>query len=300
MIDLGELNGRVALSKLKRGQILVRPSVSGTCHLISLLLGIRACCKQIGITLLIEGTCHYMLESRQECIADIHMSSLRACCKTKESCLSVDCHALLSSWQELCSLMLLQVYTSQGSLWFDNKHQTWPLQHIQHLKSLLEDSSIVKVLHDAGAVAAVLLRWEGLAMRNVFDIHVTPSPSPATCHTAPCLQFCCTQFLPARSFSSLAYVQSMTCLVGFLLVVCFCVLFRGSTPSLHPDKFTVGVRFFMHCRLLRVSWTICKACSTATVVSSVAALKTWLPCMDWTSMLVKAQQVLLLLGNILP
>ncbi len=59
MVDLGELNGRVALSKLKRGQILVRPSTSGTSHLILLLLVIKACSKQIGILLLIERTCHY-------------------------------------------------------------------------------------------------------------------------------------------------------------------------------------------------------------------------------------------------
>ncbi len=60
MVDLGELNGRVASSELKRGQILVRPSTSGTSHLILLLLVIKAWCKQIRIMLLIEGTCHYM------------------------------------------------------------------------------------------------------------------------------------------------------------------------------------------------------------------------------------------------
>ncbi len=90
----------------------------------------------------------------------------------------------------LISLVLLQVYSSQGSLIFDNKHQTWTTQQIQQLKSLLEDSSIVKVLHDAGAAAAVLLHWEGLAICNVFDIQVTPPPSPVTYYTAPCVYFC--------------------------------------------------------------------------------------------------------------
>jgi len=59
MVNLGELNGRVALSELKRGQILVRPSTSGTRHVNLLLLVIKAWCKQIRIMLLIEGTCHY-------------------------------------------------------------------------------------------------------------------------------------------------------------------------------------------------------------------------------------------------
>jgi len=59
MVNLGELNGRVALSELKRGQILVRPSTSGTRHVVLLLLVIKAWCKQIRIMLLIEGTCHY-------------------------------------------------------------------------------------------------------------------------------------------------------------------------------------------------------------------------------------------------
>lgn len=60
MVDLSELNGRVAFSNLKHGQILVTPSISGTSHLTLLLLVIKACCKQIGIMLLIERTCHYM------------------------------------------------------------------------------------------------------------------------------------------------------------------------------------------------------------------------------------------------
>ncbi len=68
---------------------------------------------------------------------------------------------------------------------FDIKDQTWTAQHMQQLKSLLEDTSVVKVLYDAGAAAAVLFHWEGLAIRNVFDIQVTPSPSPVTCYTAP-------------------------------------------------------------------------------------------------------------------
>ncbi len=59
MVDLGELDGRAGLSKLKRGQILVRPSTSGTRHVVLLLLVIKAWCKQIRIMLLIEGTCHY-------------------------------------------------------------------------------------------------------------------------------------------------------------------------------------------------------------------------------------------------
>ena len=33
MVDLSELNGRVAFSNLKHGQILVTPSISGTSHL---------------------------------------------------------------------------------------------------------------------------------------------------------------------------------------------------------------------------------------------------------------------------
>ncbi|KAL0019101.1 hypothetical protein WJX77_004127 [Trebouxia sp. C0004] len=63
----------------------------------------------------------------------------------------------------------IQVYSSQGSMMFDIKDQTWS-QHMQHLKSLLEDSNVVKVLYDAGAAAAVLFQWEGLAIRNVFDV----------------------------------------------------------------------------------------------------------------------------------
>jgi len=88
--------------------------------------------------------------------------------------------------QQMSLLVLLQVYASSGSLMFDNKHQTCNTQEMQHLKILLEDSSIVKVLYDAGAVAAALLHWEGLAICNVFDIQVTPPPSPESV----CVQLC--------------------------------------------------------------------------------------------------------------
>ncbi|KAL0023917.1 hypothetical protein WJX79_010920 [Trebouxia sp. C0005] len=62
------------------------------------------------------------------------------------------------------------VYASQGSVMLDIKYQTLTAQQLQQLRSLLEDTSVVKVLYDAGAVAAELLRWEGLAICNVFDI----------------------------------------------------------------------------------------------------------------------------------
>ena len=187
----------------------------------------------------------------------------------------------------LISLVPLQVYSSQGGLWFDNKHQTWTTQQIQHLKSLLEDSSIVKVLHDAGAVAAALVQWEGLAICNVFDIQVTPPPSPENV----CVQLFCVQTLPAMSFSSLC--RSMTCLVCFIFVVCSCVL---SHRQYNPDKIAAGVNFFMLCRLLRVSWSICKACWAAPIVNSVTALRTLFPCMNG---IYNSWQVLLLLVNIL-
>lgn len=69
---------------------------------------------------------------------------------------------------------------------FDNKHQTCNTQEMQNLKVLLEDSSIVKVLYDAGATAAALLHWEGLAICNVFDIQVTSPPSSENV----CVQLC--------------------------------------------------------------------------------------------------------------
>lgn len=67
MVDLDELNGTVALSKLKHGRVLVRPSSLDTSHLIV------ACHKG-------------MLQWSWE----LHMMSLRACCETKKECLSED------------------------------------------------------------------------------------------------------------------------------------------------------------------------------------------------------------------
>ena len=116
-------------------------------------------------------------------------------------------------------LVLLQVYASQGSLMFDNKHQTCNTQEIQHLKILLEDSSVVKVLYDAGAVAAALFRWEGLAICNVFDIQVPPPPSPENV----CVQLCCIQTLPATSFSSLCTEYDKSCVFHFgCMLMCSC------------------------------------------------------------------------------
>ncbi len=75
---------------------------------------------------------------------------------------------------------------------------------------------------------------------------------------------------------------------------------RGDTASLELHKVAASVNLFMHCRLLRVFWTICKACWTAPTVNSIAALKTLFPCMDGINAFLNAWQVLLLLGNILP
>ena len=89
----------------------------------------------------------------------------------------------------------------------------------------------------------------------------------------------------------------MTSLVCFILVVCSCVLAK---MQYNPDKVAAGVNFFMLCRLLRVSWSICKACWTAPIVNLVAALKILFPCMDWINPFHDSWHVLLLLGNILP
>lgn len=105
----------------------------------------------------------------------------------------------------------------------DIKYQTLTAQQLQQLRSLLEDTSVVKVLYDAGAVAAELLRWEGLAICNVFDIQVAPAASLVTCYTAPCVQPFCIQILSARSFSSLCTecgMSSRFC-VGCMLLYFF-------------------------------------------------------------------------------
>lgn len=132
-------------------------------------------------------------------------------------------------FQKLPLLVLQQVYSSQGSVMFDIKDQTLTAQQMQQLRSLLEDTSVVKVLYDAGAAAAVLFHWEGLAICNVFDIQVKASPSPVTCYTASCLQFCCTQVLPARSFSSLCAEYDMSCRFHF-----GCMLLCPFQEAVHP------------------------------------------------------------------
>jgi len=151
-------------------------------------------------------TCHHSEHAARQKNYACQLTDMHLCVVGSKSVL----------FQELYSLVLLQVYSSQGSMMFDIKDQTWTAQHMQQLKSLLEDTSVVKVLYDAGAAAAVLFHWEGLAIRNVFDIQVTPSPSPVTLHL--CVQFCCTQILPARSFS-LCTEYDMSCRFHFGCII---------------------------------------------------------------------------------
>ena len=50
---------------------------------------------------------------------------------------------------------------------------------MQSLKALLEDTTVVKVLHDSRRPSAALLYQQGIALQSVFDTQVTFLPDTA-------------------------------------------------------------------------------------------------------------------------
>jgi ribonuclease D len=50
---------------------------------------------------------------------------------------------------------------------------------MQSLKALLEDKTVVKILHDSRRPSAALLYQQGIALQSVFDTQVTFLPDTA-------------------------------------------------------------------------------------------------------------------------
>ncbi len=55
----------------------------------------------------------------------------------------------------------------------------FPVTTMQSLKALLEDKTVVKILHDSRRPSAALLYQQGIALQSVFDTQVTFLPDTA-------------------------------------------------------------------------------------------------------------------------
>lgn len=81
----------------------------------------------------------------------------------------------------------MQVYSLDSHCGFD-VIKPFPQTTMQSLKALLEDITVVKILHDARRPSAALLYQQGIALQGVFDTQVTFLPDTTYC-------VCCTSFL---------------------------------------------------------------------------------------------------------
>ena len=81
----------------------------------------------------------------------------------------------------------MQVYSLDSHCEF-GVTKSFPQTTMQNLKALLEDTTVVKILHDSRRPSAALLYQQGIALQGVFDTQVTFLPDTAYC-------VCCTSFL---------------------------------------------------------------------------------------------------------